>query len=224
MVRRDADRGQAYALEGFIAAVVLLVAVLLAVQSVVVAPSAGGSVDRSVQAQLQGEVQDALVVAESEGDLSHVIRYWNPDEGRYYEWNVNENASGEYTGDRFANRSVMNGTAAEHHPFGFGELLDERFGQAARSYNVELVYQDPDSDGGTDSFYLVYQGSPDSSGVSASHTVTLTDDQELTTPGTTGTLREAREPEDAEAAPYPIPNVDEDERLYNVVEVRLVVW
>lgn len=219
------DRGQAYTLEGFVGAIVLLTAVLLIVQSVVVAPTAGGDVDRSVRAQLQAETKDALVVADAEGELSHLIRYWDPEGGGYYNRNVDENASGQYTGDRFANRSAMNGTAAEHHPFGFGELLEERFTQGARSYNVELVYQNRSGDGvETESFYLVYQGSPDSGGVSASHTVTLVDDQELTAPGTTETLREAENRSDTGGRPYPIPNVAEDERLYNVVEVRLVVW
>lgn len=216
------DRGMAYALEGFISAVVLLVALLIAVQSVVVSPSAGGSVDRSVQAQLQGEAQDALIVAESEGDLSHVIRYWDPDTEGYYNLNVSGAAPGNYTADRFANQTAMNGTAA--HKFGFGELLDERFTQAARSYNVELVYRTP-GDGGTESFYLVYQGSPDSSGVSASYMVTLTDDQTLTAPETTATLQEAgNESGNTSDEVYPIPNVDDEGHVYNVVEVRLVIW
>lgn len=216
------DRAQAYTLEGFIGAIVLLMAVLIAVQSVVVSPSAGGSVDRSVQAQLQGETRDALVVAESESDLSHVVRYWSPRNGeRYHNASREDETTANYTAEQFANRAEMDGTTDE---FGFGELLDERFTRGPRSYNVELVYQDPDSEDGTDSFYLVYQGSPDSGGVSASYMVTLTDDQELTAPETTETLSEARNPDDENVAPYPIPNVDEESQLYNVVEVRLVVW
>ncbi|WP_114577672.1 hypothetical protein [Saliphagus sp. LR7] len=211
------DRGQAYTLEGFVGAIVLLMAVLLAVQSVVVSPSAGGDVDRSVQTQLQGEARDALVVAGAEGDLSHVVRYWNPAEEEYNASNVSESARGYYTADRFADRSYMSATSANE--FGFGELLDKRFEEAARSYNVELVYQNSEDE--TESFYLVYQGSPDSSGVSASHTVTLTDDQELTAPGTTKTLREGGNESNGS---YRIPDVDEESRLYNVVEVRLVVW
>lgn len=213
------DRGQAYTLEGFIGAIVLLMAVLIAVQTVVVSPSAGGNVDRSVQAQLQGEARDALVVAEAEGDLSHVVRYWNPDEEEYNASNVSESARGYYTADRLADRSNMSATLANE--FGFGQLLGERFTRGARSYNVELVYQDPDSENGTDNLYLVYQGSPDSGGVSASYMVTLTDDQKLTAQETTKTLREAgNESNDS----YQIPDIVEEGQVYNVVEVRLVAW
>jgi len=73
----ETDRGQAYTLEGFIGAMVVLMAVLFALQSVVIMPTTGGLADRTVQAQIQQEVQDALIVSNQGGNLSETIRRWN---------------------------------------------------------------------------------------------------------------------------------------------------
>lgn len=210
----ESDRGQAYTLEGFIGALVVLMAVLFAVQSVVITPTTGGEVDRSVQGQLQGEAKDALVVAANDGDLSHLVRYWNSDERRYHNGSLSDARRGSYSHDGFANTDRMSETDDGQVTFEFGQLLDERFKESGRSYNVQLSYHGED---GPESFYLVYQSRPSSNAFAASQTITLYDEQRLTPQGQAQTL------EDAAAMGYPIPDVDDGE-LYNVVEVRVVVW
>jgi hypothetical protein len=70
---------------------------------------------------------------------------------------------------------------------------------------------------------MVYRGQPAEGAVTASYTVTLYDNQTLTS-GKTGTaeLWEYGTDPNSEAY-YPIPNAVEGP-VYNVVEVRLTVW
>ena len=200
------ERGQAYTLEGFIGAIIILTALLFAVQSVVIAPTTGGAVDRTVQAQLQQEVQDSLVVAEGEGDLSELVRNWDTDGGQFD--SADRRGTPDYyeTGT-FANESTI------------GEILETRFGNAGHNYNVELIYADADEPKENRTETLVYQGSPSSSAVTASYTVTLYDDQHLTADGNEHiTLQRADD-----GYEYPIPKSGTG-NVYNVVEVRVVLW
>ena len=209
------DRGQAYTLEGFVGAIIVLTAVLFAVQSIVITPTTGGAIDRTVQAQLQQEAADALTVAENDGELSHIVRYWSEDGGPdgaeegYYNADVPETQRGNYTSSQFADPGEMNAN--------FGQVLDERFEESGRNYNVELVYRSGDDGENSSSFHLVYQGRPSPNAFTGSYTVTLYDEQGLTAP-------DNRDQTLAESDEYPIPNIDNDSELYNVVEVRLVVW
>lgn len=202
----ETERGQAHTLEGFIGAMVVLMAVLFAVQSVVITPTTGGAVDRTVQSQLQGETQDALIVADSEGDLSEMVRYWNVSEDQvtFADADAPESSRGEYTTETF------------REEFRLGEILEKRFGEQGQNYNVELHTPD-------ETTTLVYQGQPSSSAFTASYTLTLYGDQNLTAPGYEEyTLKEAAD--GAEDGP-PIENdSDADVHVYNVVEVRVIVW
>ncbi|MFC4543709.1 hypothetical protein ACFO5R_17420 [Halosolutus amylolyticus] len=210
-MRGQTDRAQAYTLEGFIGAMILLLAVLFALQAVVITPTTGGLADRTVQAQLQQESQDALAVATQDGNLSETVRNWNSsqgDNGQFH--NATEASSPEqdeqtYGPDEFANQSRL------------GAILQDRYTNDGWSYNVELVYENEDGDG-FDSTHLVYQGSPPSDAFTASHVVTLYENQ---------TVMEGNESflEDAHDDGYPIPPVDtSDSGIYNLVEVRVIIW
>lgn len=197
------DRGQAYTLEGFIGAMVVLLAVLFALQSVVISPTTGGLSDRSVQAQIEQETQDALVVSNQDGNLSELVRNWDGSGG--FEGTSQPSAPGEdnetYSADQFANESVL------------GRVLQDRFGENGWDYNVELHPETGDQ------HTLVYQGSPPPDALSASYTIALYDDQTITADWSNDELHE----------------VDPDQRtisrahgggtvLYNVVEVRVILW
>ncbi|SEH12242.1 hypothetical protein SAMN04487967_0719 [Natronorubrum sediminis] len=199
------ERGQAYTLEGFISAMVVLVAILLALQSVVITPTTGGAADRTVQAQMQQEAQDALVVAAEDTDnnsLSEMVRYWDGDGG--FEGTddslVDPHGNNVYSPGNFSNESEL------------GEILYDRFDERGQNYNVELHYNNESDE--TKNRSLVYQGSPSSNAVSASYTVSLYDDQLVT--DSSDSLSEASNPS--------IPDADSDDSLYNVVEVRVIVW
>ncbi|MFC7232252.1 hypothetical protein ACFQMM_14250 [Saliphagus sp. GCM10025308] len=203
---RTTDRGQAYTLEGFIAAFILLIAVLFAVQSVVITPSSGGAVDRTAQAQQQQQVQDALIVAQQENNLSEVLRNVELDgDNDFVEFqNQSSGVQGVYSTAAFANESTL------------GAILNQHL-DAGQSYNVELHYEN-ESGEAAPPIKLVNQGPPSSTAVTASYTVILHDDQPITTSGEDQTLGDIDETDGY------IPDIDDDSGLYNVVEVRVVVW
>ncbi|MFA9425259.1 hypothetical protein [Natronorubrum sp. A-ect3] len=201
----DSDRGQAYTLEGFISAMIVLMAILLALQSVVITPTTGGLADRTAQSQVQQEAQDALVVAAAadDGDLSEMVRYWDENAEEFHKASEDDNVRGYYNA---SNQTEL------YDEFVLGEILSDRFTERGMSYNVELVYWNKSEDE-YESEYLVYQG--ESEAVTASYMVTLFQDDELT--GGPGTVDENDD--------YPIPRAtDDDSKVYNVVEVRVAVW
>ncbi|WP_265111289.1 DUF7288 family protein [Halosolutus halophilus] len=208
-MRGQTDRAQAYTLEGFIGAMILLLAVLFALQAVVITPTTGGLADRTVQAQLQQESQDALSVASQDGNLSETVRNWNTSQEKFH--NATEPSSpGQevqtYTPGEFANQSRL------------GQLLQDRYTNDGWNYNVELVYENEDGDG-FNSTHLVYQGSPPSDAFTASHVVTLYEDDTVTA-GDGSSLEDAYDNHE-----YPIPPAETDsEYLYTLVEVRVILW
>ncbi|SEQ42819.1 DUF7288 family protein [Natrinema salaciae] len=197
------DRGQAYTLEGFIGAMVVLLAVLFALQSSVIVPTTGGLADRSVQAQIQQEAQDALIVSNHDGNLSETVRNWDGDGG--FEGAAQPPAPDEdaetYSTDQFANESEL------------GLVLKERFGENGWNYNVELH---PETGKRTT---LVYQGSPPSSALSASYTIALYANQTVTSEWSDAELHEV----DPNQRTIKYANSG-DTLLYNVVEVRVILW
>lgn len=204
----DTDRGQAYTLEGFIAAMVVLMALLFALQSVVITPTTGGMADRTVQSQVQQETQDALMIAADGADdsenmsLSETIRYWDDDEDEFYNADPDQ-VHGAYNA---SNDSELYTEAI------LAEVLTDRFTERGMSYNVELVYQNESE---YESEYLVYQGEAEA--ITTSYTVTLYENQTLTAPGQEDTT--------IDEADHPIPRATDDSSvIYNVVEVRVAVW
>lgn len=201
------DRGQAYTLEGLIGAMVVLMAVLFALQSVVITPTSSGLSDRSVQAQIQQEAQDALVVSDQDGNLSETIRNWNTsDDGHFYKASVSGPSGETYNTSEFKNQSEL------------GDILKQRFADNGYNYNVELVYENESEFNTT---HVVYQGTPSPNAVTASYVVTLYQDQTLTAESNDDddiTLPKAHDKN------YPIPEADDTKVVHKVVEVRVIVW
>lgn len=203
------DRAQAYTLEALIAAILLLTAVLFAVQSVVITPTSSGTLDQDVQAQMHQEASDVLVTAANEGELSDQLRYWNASSPTYAD---GEGGNGYVPGQGYANDTLP----VED----LGPTLSATFDEGIR-YNVELVYR---NNGTRNTTRLVFQGTPGDEVVVATHTVTLTDNMTVTGPGGDGrTLEEYAEDARAAGGEPPIPN-EYDGPIYNVVEVRIVLW
>ncbi|PCR90890.1 DUF7288 family protein [Natrinema ejinorense] len=194
----DTDRGQAYTLEGLIGAMIVLMAVLFALQSAVIMSSTGGEGDQSVQEQVQQEVQDSLIVANQEGNLSELVRNWNA-EGEFENASQPINGTNTYTVSEFENESKL------------GRILNQRFQDP--KYNVELHPVN------SSKRHLVYQASPPPSASIASYTVTLYDNQTVTSASVSKELHAT----DSDTRIIPREYQDETS-LYNVVEVRVIVW
>jgi hypothetical protein len=212
----DDDRGQAYTLEGFIGSILILTAVLFALQSVVITPTTGGTVDRDARDQVRLEAQDMLVLSADSGNLSKMIRYWNGTEAS--------------TDRRFAASDSMSlGYSSDlppgKAPRGLLVMLEEAF-EDKNGYNVIVTYQDASGEPNGGSMTMVRNGFSTQSGVVATYTITLYDDQRLTGPG--GDERPLSwydtDDDDGDDGYYPIPDAYPDSPVYNVVTVKVVVW
>lgn len=202
----DRLRGQAFTLEGFVAAALLLGAVGLALQTAV-APPESGTQDRT--GSLRTQADDILrTTASSDRGLSYAVRYWDPLRQRFYGAN---------------DRSVGYGNASLPTAL-FDGAFARAFDTRALSYNVVVVYQQPNTTAlGQEP--LVYRGTPSENAVTARHTTTLYDGMRLTSPATGArTLTEFTTNEsNDEGRFYPVPDAS-DGPIYNVVEVRVTVW
>lgn len=195
MTGRNSERGQAFTLEGLVAGIVVLVALLFALQSVAVTPGAPGA---DIEPEVRQEAIDFLDLAAADGSLDEQLRAWDPD---------NETFVGAPDGA---------GYGATVPPTPFGDLLNETLYPQGKVVNV--LIEVPNEDGpGTETVSLIYRGEPPSASTVATATITLFSNQTLTTEGYETTTI-------AEAAGYPIPNADPDGPLHNVVQVRVIVW
>jgi len=192
-------------------ALVLVLGLLLALQSTVITPTTGGAIDDETRNQLQQQANDILVITANNGtqDLSWYVRYWNPDTRTFYG----------------AKRPSI-GYGAEGPPGTFGDILKEAFTDQGRQYNLLVRYRGNTSPNSSGIQRIVYQGSPAEHAVVATYTITLFDDNTLT--GPKATSRELHQYDtnasDNDDGYYPIPNIAPGKPVYNIVEVRLVVW
>jgi hypothetical protein len=208
--RPSLDRGQAFTLEGVLAASFLVIALLIALQTTVITPTTGGAVDDETRSQLRQKANDVLVITANDetNDLSWYVRFWNPNTRTFYG----------------AQRPEI-GYGNLEPPPPLGEMLTRTFTQSGRRYNLILRYRGNESPDSSGIQRMVYQGPPAEHAVVATHTVTLYDSDTLS--GPQATSRELQEYDtnasDNDDSFYPIPDVVEGP-VYNVVEVRLVVW
>jgi hypothetical protein len=191
------DRGQTYALEGFVAASILIGALLVAAQ--VSAPATLGSqgTDRFAREQRAAEVDTLLTAAVANGTLDETLRYWN-------------NTSDEFHGTTGPYR-------AGGPPTTFGARLNETLADRGVAFDVTLYHLQNGTDrrGRTE---LVDQGTPGANAVTATRTVTLFDDQALLDANSTATNVTLTEADGFYATDAGSSDV------YNVVEVEVVAW
>jgi len=209
MCGRDspADRGQVYTIEGVTAAILMVIAVLLALQAVTVTPTTPGTIDRDTRNKLQVQAHDVLAASDESGSLSETLRYWSVSSTTFH---VPEDA--EYG----ASDSV--GYGFNDPPTEFGALMDQTFSQRGYKYNVYLEVRSGDDSRSLTTYPLVRRGEPTDNAVTATYVVTLYDDQRLTSPDSSRRLGELSSDE------FYAEDVDEDESLFNIVRVRVVIW
>lgn len=207
-----ANRGQAYTLEGVFSAIVVLTAVLFALQSVIITPTTSGSVDPAVRSELRHQADDILLLsAQNESfSLSAQVRYWDQSAQTF----AGPNAS-----------SPRVGYGDDQPPGAFGTMLNRTFTQRGRLYNVEIRYRGQNLSDGPGRVPMVFRGTPGEGAVVATHSLTLYDNQTLTGPvtGDAELWEYDTNATDNDDGYYPVPNAV-DGPIYNVVEVRVVVW
>lgn len=213
------DRAQAFTLEGLAGALILLSALLLAVQSVLITPTTGGAVDPEVRTEFQQQSNDILDIAAREQyhndswvSLDELVRYWSQS---------------ELTFAGAQNPTV--GYGYETPPPPLGPMLEETFEERGHRYNIQLRYRGRTMSDGTKTIPVVERGKPSDGSIVATETVVLYDNQTLTAPGSSSVelwqydTNATANPVPNKSGYYPIPNAV-DGPIYNVVEVRLIVW
>jgi len=185
------ERGQAYTLEGIIGAMILLTAVLMALNSAVLLPSTSGTIDRGVQSDVGQQATDILRLADEDGSLSETLRCYDTDNAIFY------------------GASSPDGTYGYSDPMNnsLGTMLNETFSDRYSSYSLRANYRTTDADDVTgEEVTIVEQGNALRKSITVTHTVTLYEDQNLTAscdggPADTGEgLREAYTGDDSEAS------------------------
>ncbi len=209
------DRAQAFTLEGFIAAVVVLSALLFALQSIVITPSTGGQIGGQTERSLQQQAGDVLATNAESGNLSRVVRYFDACENDNYHnaSSIGYDEASDIADGRFA----------------FATLLNRTFEDRGRPFNVVVEYHTNSSRddwraGQTENVTMFRQGAASSQSIVATQTVVLYDDQRLTAPPANGVrLEDADAHECADGAEFAIPDADPDSEVYNVVTVKVIV-
>lgn len=208
------DRGQAFTLEGVISAVIVLTALLYALQAVIITPTTGGTVDPGVRSEIRQQADDTLVVAAQgqTGTLSELVRNWSQSRRTFY---------------GAVNPEI--GYGKQRIPGRLGALLNRTFVSRGRAYNVEMRYLLENPANGTGRTVIASRGTPSDSSVTATYRITLYDNMTLTSPSSGPAelwqydTSPTTNPNDYQSGFYPVPNAV-DGPVYNVVEIRVTVW
>ncbi|MUV87219.1 hypothetical protein GJ631_11750 [Natronomonas sp. CBA1123] len=190
-------RGQAYTLESVIAAVLIVTSLVFALQVTAVTPLSASTSNQHIENQQRASAAGVLTAAEEAGVLKDAVLYWNDTAAEFDE----------------AERRIYytNGEP----PNEFGNITDRSFGGRGLAVNVVLY---PGGDNGP--VPMVYRGEPSDNAVSASRTVVLFDDDNLTAPGhESTTVKNA-----ATYGEYIPEDTGNSGSVYNVVRVEVVVW
>lgn len=202
---RDDTSGQAYTLQGVVASLLVLGAVAFALQSTAITPLSASTASERVEEQNEQVAADTLEIVASQGGLSRILRYYNSTRGTF----VGTPSDDLY----FYPDSPPENTT-------LGRVAEGTLAESGRAYNIIITQQtDGDGDGVYDEISrdrLVYQGQPSDNAAAASYTVTLYDDMVMSDPKNGQTIKQDNG--------YLIDDASPGTGLYNVVEVKIVVW
>jgi hypothetical protein len=195
------DRGQAYTLEAFLAATILLASLAVALQVSAVDPLTRNTATQQLSSQEGGLAGSALAAAEENGSIEQTLRYWN-----------NTSESFHDAGD--------DGIYGSAPPTPFGRTLEETLGDRGYAYNVNLYHVN--TSGAYERTRLVFQGTPSDRSIRATRLVALVDDDELLE----ATFARSGKTLSAVESGYFANDTASNPRggLYNVVEVEVVAW
>jgi len=190
------DRGQAYTLEAIIAAVLLISSLVFALQVTAVTPLSASTSNQHIENQQRASAAGVLTAAQEAGALKDAVLYWNDSAEEYDD------------ADRLAYYTNS------YPPNEFGNITERAFDGRGLAVNV-LMYHDESEEPSR----MVYRGEPSDNAVSASRTVTIYDDDNLTAPPSNQTTAG-----NADSFADAVPEDASGNSVYNVVRVEVVVW
>lgn len=197
-------RAQAHTLEAFVAALILVSGLLFASQATAVTPLSASTSNQHIENQHRAVANDLLAVTAENGSLREAVVYWHAAE---------DDAGFVGSG---AERTYYTGTPPDDHPL--SETLRSFFTDRHLAYNIDVSYQRGPEATDRRTQPMVVMGSPSDNAVSATRTVVLHDSTELSGGQSEGTTLA-----DVDDRFY-ADDVDPGSQVYNVVEVRIVVW
>lgn len=193
------DRGQVFTLEAFVSALLLLGAVIFALQAAAVTPQSASTASAHSVTQLEQVAAGVLDDAAADGTLKQTVLYWNSSDERFHGLEAHE--------DGYTNGNL---------PTAFGAHLRTAFAGDGVTYNVNVRYEDADGD--YETIGVVDSGTPSDDAVTAVALVTLYDDDPLYAADETASAV------NVSSGAFYAPDVAPSSGLYHVVSVEVVVW
>jgi hypothetical protein len=151
-------RGQAHTLEATIASLLMLSAVIFAIQMTAVTPLSASTSSQHIENQQRATASGVLASAASEDALGPAVLYWDASNEKFHN---GEDSQPYYSGgsDEPDNR--------------FGDMLRSAFGDSGIAYNVYFRFGD-----NPDRVQYIYSGTPSDNAASARRTVVTVDVRE----------------------------------------------
>ena len=199
------DRGQAHTVEAFIAALLLISGLLFAMQATAVTPLSASTSNQHIENQQRAVAHDLLATAADDGSLEEAVLYWNASDGGFQD----SPDAGYYTNAGSQNE--------------FLESLNHTLRERRIAYNVRIRYHNTTGDEPrVRTQRMVEMGQPSDNAVTASRTVTLSEQHRLTGDDDS-TLAEVT---NSEGKSFYAPDADPEPegQLYNRLEVRITTW
>ncbi|WP_459192373.1 DUF7288 family protein [Halosimplex sp. J119] len=196
---RDRDnRGQAHTLEGVTAGLIILSAVVFALEMTAVTPLSASTSSQHIENQQEATARGVLASAAETGALERALLSWNATSKQFYE----TPQVGYFT------------TGAP--PNDFGTTLERSFDRQGIAYNVYLRYQGADGEIRVQRY--VHQGQPSDHAVRATWALSLMESDEIRDENgdPTGTAV-------SDESTYFAPR-QSSASVYNVINVEVVVW
>lgn len=193
------DRGQVFTLEAFVAALLVLSSIVFALSVVTATPLSGSSSNPHVENQLASLAGGVLGTATANDDLRSTLLSWDDTRGTFH----NASEKGYHLSCTFDTP--------------FGQLLARTLDDNGIACTVSLQYITESQE--IRSERLVYVGEPTDNAVRGRTVVVLYDDDILVDAAGAPTGITL-----AESATFYAPDAAPNDRLYNVVEVEVVLW
>lgn len=197
-------RAQAHTLEGVVAGLLLISALVFAYQVTAVTPLSGSTSSQHIENQQRATAEGALQTAQESGALRRAVLFWDASQKRFH--------------DADNGQAYTNG---EDPPNQFLATLTRAFEERGIALNVHVVYVD--SGDTRRRQQMVYRGEPSDNAATATTTLTLYDDDVLyDDPDDDGVA----EPTDDElgSSSFYAPDSGSSSSVYNVVVVEVTVW
>lgn len=204
------DRGQAYTLEGVISAAIVLTAMLYGLQVVDIGPWTSEASDRA--ATLETQAQDILDLTATNGNLSAMVRCYG-----------------------VSGKTAFSGRSVDASSTRFEKLLNQTFDEQNRNYNIYFYYWN--ATGGKERVLASFNRTEADSGIIAPSSATAVATRKVAVFDDQPTRQQTRSGNDcgsngasvqtfndAIGGRFYLDDISPDTTLFNVVEVRIVVW